>query len=105
MHLQIVAAQFAIAVYEADTSRVSTYNPPPPSPAAQPVPQPRTHRDRAPAAAGADQVRHAADCERLGNALKEVAARLRAGYNAKQGEQLRERKARLVGQRRAKKCK
>jgi hypothetical protein len=129
MHLQIVAAQFAIAVfavyrctvhdvtvfsdrpcepdaatYEADTSRVSTYTPPPPSPAAKPVPQPRAHRSRAPVAAGADQARHAADCERMGNALKDVAARMRAGYNAKQGEQLRERKARLEGQRRAKKC-
>jgi hypothetical protein len=130
MHLQIVAAQFVIAAaavyrctvhdvtvfsdrpcepdaatYEADTSRVSTYSPPPPSSATQPVPQPRTRRSRAPAAAGADQARHAADCERLGNALKDVAARMRAGYNARQGERLRERKARLEGQRRAKKCK
>jgi hypothetical protein len=30
---------------------------------------------------------------------------MRAGYNARQGEQLRARKARLEGQRRAKKCK
>jgi hypothetical protein len=130
MHLQIIAAQFAIAVvavyrctvhdvtvfsdrpcepdavtYEADTSRVSTYSPPPPSPATKPAPQPRTHRNRAHAAAGTDQARHAADCERLDNALKDVAARMRAGYNARQGEQLRARKARLEGQRRAKKCK
>jgi len=129
MHLQIVAAQFAIivvavyrctvhdvtvfsdrpcepdaATYEADTSRVSTYSPPPPSPATKPVPQPRARPSRAPATAGSDQARHAADCERLGNALKDVAARMRAGYNARQGEQLRERKARLEGQRRAKKC-
>lgn len=126
MHSQNVAAQLALAVvavykctvqdvtifsdrpcepdaatYEADTRRVSTYSPPPPGPATKPAPQPRAHRDRAP---GADQVRHAADCERLRNSLKDVTARMRAGYNAKQGEQLRERKARLEGQRRAKKC-
>lgn len=92
------------ARYEPDTSRVSTYSPPPPGPPPQPVPEPRTRRGRASAAAGADQVRHAADCERLRNSLKDVAARMRAGYNAKEGEQLRERKARLEGQRRAKKC-
>jgi hypothetical protein len=40
----------------------------------------------------------------LREGLKEVAARMRAGYNAKQGEQLRERKARLEAQRRAQKC-
>ena len=51
-----------------------------------------------------DQVRHAAACERLRNALRDVAARMRAGYNAKQGEQLRERKTKLEQQRRAQKC-
>jgi hypothetical protein len=92
------------ATYEADSSRVSTYTPPPPSPSTKPAPQPRAQRERAPAAAGTDPVRHAADCERLRNSLKDVAARMRAGYDARQGEQLRERKARLEGQRRAKKC-
>lgn len=129
MHSQNVAAQLALAVvavykctvqdvtifsdrpcepdaaaYNADPSRVSTYSPPPPGPSTKPAPQTRAHRDRAPTAAGADPVRHAADCERLRNSLKDVAARMRAGYDAKQGEQLRERKARLEGQRRAKKC-
>ena len=92
------------ARYEPDTSRVSTYSPPPSGPSPQPVPEPRTRRARASAAAGADQVRRATDCERLRNSLKDVAARMRAGYNAKQGEQLRERKAKLEAQRRASKC-
>ncbi len=90
--------------YEPDTSRVSTYSPPPPSPSTQPAPQPRTGRKRERASAGADQARHAAVCERLRSGLKDIAARLRAGYNAKQGERLRERKARLEAQRRAQKC-
>jgi hypothetical protein len=40
----------------------------------------------------------------LRKALKEIAARMRAGYNVKQGEQLRERKTTLEHQRRAQKC-
>jgi len=129
MHLQIVAAQFAIAVfavyrctvhdvtvfsdrpcepdaatYEADTSRVSTYTPPPASPATKSVAQPRTPRSSARDSAGEDQARHAAVCDRLRSGLKDVAARMRAGYSVKQGEQLRERKARLEAQRRAQKC-
>jgi len=46
----------------------------------------------------------AAACERLQNSLRDVAARMRSGYNVKQGEQLRARKARLEQQRRAGKC-
>jgi hypothetical protein len=92
------------ARYEPDTSRVSTYSPPPSGPSPQPVAEPRSRRGRASAAAGPDQVRHAAECEHLRKALKDVAARMRAGYSAKEGEQLRERKAKLEGQRRAKKC-
>src|ERR1044072_2830712 len=77
------------ARYEPDTSRVSTYSPPPSAPSPQPVPEPKARRGRGSAAAGADQVRHAAECEHIRTALKDVAARMRAGYSAKQGEQLR----------------
>jgi hypothetical protein len=92
------------ARYEPDTSRVSTYSPPPPGPSPQPAPEPKARRGRGAAAAGADQVRHAQECERIRKGLKDVAARMRAGYSARQGEQLRERKAKLEGQRRTKKC-
>jgi hypothetical protein len=92
------------ARYEPDTSRVSTYSPPPSGPLPQPAPESRTRRGRPFAAAGADQDRHATECEHIRKALKDVAARMRAGYSAKQGEQLRERKAKLEGQRRTKRC-
>jgi hypothetical protein len=92
------------ARYEPDTSRVSTYSPAPSGPSPQPVAEPRSRRGRPSAAAGADLARHAAECEHVRKALKEIAARMRAGYSAKEGEQLRERKAKLEGQRRAKKC-
>lgn len=90
--------------YEPDTSRVSTYTPPPASPAAKSAVEPRIPRSRARDSAGEDQARHAAVCDRLRSGLKDIAARMRAGYNVKQGEQLRERKARLEAQRRAQRC-
>jgi hypothetical protein len=129
MPIQNIAAQFALAaavvyrctvhdvtvfsdrpcepaatIYEPDTSRVSTYRPPPPAPSTSSAAPSSPRRSNARASAAADQARHAAACERLRNGLKEIAARMRAGYNAKQGEQLRERKARLEAQRRAQKC-
>ena len=90
--------------YQPDTSRVSTYDPPPASRKATSAEPPRSAPARRRASGGQDQVRHAAACERLRNALRDVAARMRAGYNAKQGEQLRERKTKLDQQRRAQKC-
>ena len=89
--------------YQPDTSRVSTYDPPPPG-RTEPAAPLRKSPTRKGAAAGADQVRHDAACERISNSLRAVAARMRAGYDVKQGERLRERKARLEQQRRAQKC-
>jgi hypothetical protein len=89
--------------YVPDPSRTSTYSPPPASPATTAGSPPTTPRRPRPDA-GEDQGRHAAVCERLRTALKDVAARMRAGYNIKQGEQLRERKRKLEQQRRAHKC-
>jgi hypothetical protein len=90
--------------YQPDTSRISTYDPPPASRTPPPAQPPRSSPSRRRASGNADQVRHAAACERLRNSLREVAARMRAGYSVKQGEQLRERKAKLEQQRRAQKC-
>ena len=90
--------------YQPDTSRISTYDPPPASRTPPPVLQPRNSPSRRQASDRADQVRHAAACERLRNSLRDVAARMRAGYSVKQGEQLRERKTQLEQQRRAQKC-
>lgn len=90
--------------YLPDTTRISTYDPPPTSRAAASAQPQRTAPARRRASGGEDQVRHAAACERLRNGLRDIAARMRAGYNVKQGEQLRERKTRLEQQRRAQKC-
>jgi hypothetical protein len=90
--------------YQPDTSRVSTYDPPPVSQTAASAPPPRASPARKRGAGRDDRVRHAAVCGRLHNALREIAARMRSGYTAKQGEQLRERKAKLEQQRRGEKC-
>ncbi|HKQ11799.1 MAG TPA: hypothetical protein VJT80_00090 [Steroidobacteraceae bacterium] len=90
--------------YQPDTSRVSTYDPPPASPTATAAGPARSSPTRRRGADGQDQVRHAAACERIHNGLKDIAAHMRSGYSAKQGERLRERKAKLEQQRRAQKC-
>jgi hypothetical protein len=90
--------------YQPDTSRVSTYDPPPAAPATAPAEPPRKSPARRRDTSGADQVRHAAACERIRNSLRAVAERMRAGYDVKQGQRLRERKAKLEQQRRAQKC-
>ena len=92
------------APYEPDPSRISTYDPPPAGRAAASSPPARRAPTRRGASGGEDQARHAAACERIRNALRDVAARMRAGYDAKQGERLRERKTKLDQQRRAQKC-
>jgi hypothetical protein len=94
--------QPAAVPYEPDASRISTYKPPPASPAAGPAARPKPPRRGSSIAQ--DQVRHAAECARVRDALKDVAARMRSGYNANQGEQLRARKAKLEARRRAQRC-
>ena len=90
--------------YQPDTSRVSTYDPPPASRTPENDEPLRKSPSRRRGASDADQVRHAAACDRIRNSLRDVAARMRAGYDVKQGERLRERKAKLEQQRRAQKC-
>jgi hypothetical protein len=92
------------AEYQPDTSRVSTYSPPPVSRSSTPARPAKPPAAQRRASDNRDQVRHAAACERIRNGLRDIAARMRAGYGVKQGEQLRERKAKLERQRRAQKC-
>jgi hypothetical protein len=92
------------APYEPDTSRISTYDPPPANRTATSAAPARPTLPRRRASGAEDQARRAAACERIRNGLRDVAARMRAGYDAKQGERLRERKTKLDQQRRAQKC-
>lgn len=93
-------------VYDVDTSRISTY-----SPEAVTVPKTaaikagtRPVRARKEGSIAADQARHAAECAKLSDSLRELRATLRAGYGAKQGEQLRARQKKLENKRRTAHC-
>lgn len=93
--------------YEADTSRISTYAPPA---VTQPVAT-RTKQKQRPertsaarASSQVSQAKHAADCARVLASLKDIRAKMRAGYGAKEGERLKERQAKLEQRRRAQRC-
>jgi hypothetical protein len=50
------------------------------------------------------QAKHAAECRRIHESLSAVRDKMRAGYNAKQGERLKERERKLNESRREKHC-
>lgn len=94
-------------VYTPDSSRISTYEAPP---AAQVIDrgrkQSKPRKARAPArSAGVDSAaKRAAACAKVENALKDIRARRRAGYSAKEGERLREQEQALRLRWRTDKC-
>jgi Domain of unknown function (DUF4124) len=53
----------------------------------------------------ADQLKRKEECARITRSLGEIRSKMRAGYDAKEGERLRERQRKLTLDRRAKKCK
>ncbi len=52
----------------------------------------------------ADQAKHKENCARIERSLRDMRSQMRAGYDAKQGERLRERQRRLNDERREKRC-
>jgi hypothetical protein len=93
-------------IYELDTSRISTYS----SAAtvnAQVSPvriKNKPPRARTVDSIATDQARHAAQCVKISDSLRELRSKMRAGYGAKQGERLRERQLKLENRRRTEKC-
>lgn len=91
-------------IYEPDTSRVSTYDPP--APAASGA-RPAAKRDRPRISNGSIEAARAkkkAECSRWRAELKALRDKMRAGYRSKEGERLRERQSRLQSQLRAARC-
>jgi hypothetical protein len=90
--------------YEPDAARVSSYAPP--AAAADPVNAARKPRRRpvAGASIAQAQAKRAEECRRIAASLQEIKAKTRAGYNAKEGERMRARKAKLDDRRRAHRC-
>jgi hypothetical protein len=90
--------------YEPEAARVSTYD-------ASPVPKEaaraRLQSNRSAAtrsSIAADQLKRAEQCERIRTGLREIRSKMRAGYNAKEGERLKARYSKLNEQRRAERC-
>ena len=92
--------------YVPDDQRVSTVKV---EHVAAPIPsRPATRAKRSAPGTGsiaADQLKHKKDCARIDRSLGEIRSKMRAGYDAKQGERLRERQRKLTLDRREKKCK
>jgi hypothetical protein len=57
------------------------------------------------ASIAADQLKHKEDCARIDRSLGDIRSKMRAGYDGKEGERLRERQRKLTLERRGKKCK
>ena len=94
----------ASAQYEPDTARVSTYAPPAASRTPTGAPRKPVRRDSARASIAQAQAKRAEECRRIAASLEDIKAKARAGYNAKEGERMRVRRAKLDEQRRAHKC-
>jgi hypothetical protein len=93
------------SAYEADTARVSITQSVPAVPVvAAPTKESKPATRRRGSAGGNEVARHAAACERIDTGLREIRARMRAGYSAKQGERLKERQQELQARRRVSRC-
>jgi hypothetical protein len=91
--------------YAPDSSRISTYEAPsvPQSEPGRKQTKPRKSKGSARGPA-ADPLAKRAACDKLKNALKDIRARMRAGYSAKEGERLRERQQAVQARLRTDKC-
>jgi hypothetical protein len=89
--------------YEPDVSRVSEYKSVPATFTSRAQSRPQKHQQSGPSIAQ-EQAKHAAECKRIHDSLAAVRDKMRAGYNAKQGERLKEREHKLNESRREKRC-
>ena len=89
--------------YLPDDSRISSYEPSETAEQSKPpAPGARKKIRQKPAADTA--AKRIAACERVNSSLRDIARKMRSGYNVREGERLRERKAKLEKQRRANHC-
>lgn len=66
--------------------------------------RPKPARTRDDASIAAAQAKRTEQCTKLERSLREVRSKMRAGYDAKEGERLKERQRKLVGQQRELRC-
>jgi Domain of unknown function (DUF4124) len=92
--------------YEPDASRISTYDAPDVQASAAHRKQKKPRKPQGPARGSGvnSRAKRAAACDKIRNALKDIRARMRAGYSAREGERLREREQTLRARSRTDKC-
>lgn len=92
-------------VYEADDAHISTFEAPPVTATSKSSPKRRAPEPkRNDVSIAMAQAKHAETCARIERSLRDIRAKMRAGYNAKQGERLNERHRKLTAQRREQRC-
>jgi hypothetical protein len=87
-------------------SVINTYTAPLPS-AHAPTDSPKRPRPNVSAqrsSIAADQAKRKEECQRIQASLRDIRARMRAGYSAKEGERLRGRQEKLEDRRRSQRC-
>lgn len=91
--------------YIPDDQRVSTVKVEHVAAATQPRPATRA-KGSAPgkSSIAKDQLKHKEECARIDRSLSEIRSKMRAGYDGKKGESLRESQRKLTLDRRQKKC-
>jgi hypothetical protein len=89
--------------YEPDDARFSAVTAPPTSKPAASLRAAKPKRIKSGSIA-ADQMKHAESCARIDRSLRDIRSKMRAGYDAKQGERLNERQRKLNQQRRDERC-
>lgn len=91
--------------HELDDSRVTIYTPEPVADRASPAPSTKPSKSRRPKPKKlADPAEQRSDCAKLDRGLRDIRARMRAGYGVQEGERLKARQRQLTEQRRAQKC-
>lgn len=90
--------------YVPDDALISTVSAPPASmPTVPPVKPARAGHKQA-ASIAASQAKLAEKCTRIERSMRDVRSKMRAGYDVRQGERLRERQRKLMEERRALRC-
>ena len=91
--------------HELDDSRVTVYTPEPVADRASPETSGKPPKPRRPKAKKtADPAEQRSKCARLAQGLRDIRSKMRAGYDAKEGERLKARQRQLGEQRRVQKC-
>lgn len=85
-------------LHELDLGKLNTHAPPAVRPSTEKPPSAKR------AASVANAAKQAEICARLARDLREVRAKYRSGYSAKEGERLNEREAKLKAQLRSARC-